>query len=105
MTTQHKQDTTLALAALVDDLAQTKASIATLQERETQLKEALVQMNGAGVVESEIYRCTLALVPGREVTDWRAIAERFKPSRQLIVANTTTGNPFWSVHLYARKTS
>ena len=64
------------IAGAVDRLAFIKAQIAALQTEETALKQTLIKT-----------------------------AERLNPSRQLITAHTTQGEPVTSVRLYAHKTS
>ena len=96
-------DTTAMLAATVDQLAEIKAHIATLQARETELKTILAEA-GPDVIEGTTHRAALSIT-ARTAIDWRAIAEHLKPSRQLITAHTTEGNPFAVVRISAKKTS
>lgn len=96
-------DTTAMLAATVDQLAEVKAHIATLQARETELKTILAEA-GPDVIEGTTHRAAISIT-ARTAIDWRAIAEHLKPSRQLITAHTTEGNPFAVVRISAKKTS
>lgn len=92
------------LAATVDRLAEIKAQIATLQAEETELKNDLTE-SGAEAIEGTLHRAAICYNTTRTTTDWRAVAEHLKPSRQLIQAHTTTGQPFNTVRLSAKKTS
>lgn len=107
--TDYKTAPTPATAgAAVDRLAFIKAQIAALQTEETALKQALIQAAerlGRDTLLGTTHRATIAHTEGRITTDWRAVAERLNPSRQLITAHTTQGEPVTSVRLYAHKTS
>lgn len=92
------------LQQTVDRLAFVKAQIAELKAEEAALKGALVD-SGESVVDGDLYRAAISECPGKPTTDWRAVAEYLKPSRQLITAHTTAGNPFFVVRVSARKTS
>jgi hypothetical protein len=89
---------------LVDRLAFVKAQIASLLEQESALKQAMVD-TGLAVLEGTAHRCTVSVIDGRVTTDWRSVAERLSPSRQLIAAHTTQGEAFTQVRCVARKTS
>jgi hypothetical protein len=39
---------------------------------------------------------------GRTTIDWQSIALHFKPSRQLVTAHTSTGEPYFVVKLSAK---
>jgi hypothetical protein len=105
MTAQLKTIITDAdLIAMVDELGGLKARIADLQAREKQLKATL---SGCGyeAIDGEQYRASIAWTDGRISIDWRAIAEHFNPSRQLVTAHTSTGEAFATIRVTARKTS
>ena len=76
------------LQTVVDELGLLLADKAVLVKREEELKSIL---RGAGVspVEGQLFRATVATPAPTEVVDWKAIAERLEPSRQLITAHTT----------------
>lgn len=110
MTTSYKLTTPApaTVAATVDRLAFIKAQIAELQAEETALKQTLVKAAerlGKDTLLGTTHRATIAHTEGRVTTDWRSVAEHLKPSRQLITAHTTQGEPVTSVRLYAHKTS
>jgi len=92
------------LGATVDRLAEIKAQLAALQTEEAELKNDLTQ-SGATVIEGTQHRAAICYNTTRTTTDWRAIAEHMKPSRQLITAHTTTSAPFAIVRVSAKKTS
>lgn len=94
----------LNFGTLVDELLSIKASIAELEAREKELKDCLVA-TGEKTIEGMLARASISYCDGREKIDWQTIAMRFNPSRQLITAHTTYGNPFHVVRVSARKGS
>jgi hypothetical protein len=92
------------LIAMVDELGGLKARISELQNREKQIKEML---SGCGYqsVDGQQYRASIAWTDGRISIDWRAVAEHYNPSRQLVTAHTSTGEAFATIKVTARKTS
>lgn len=91
-----------ALAATVDALAAVKAEIARLKIREDNLKDMLID-SGETAIDGTEHRAALSYSEGRESIDWKTIAAKFAPSRQLIAAHTSTGEPFYTVRVSARK--
>lgn len=96
--------TTSTLSHTVDRLAQIKAQIADLKAEEADLKEELIT-SGESVVDGLYHRAAISECHGRAIIDWRAVAEFYKPSRQLITAHTSTGESYFNVRVSARKTS
>lgn len=92
------------LGGIVDRLAAVKADIASLKAEEAQLKQLLIDSDES-VIEGTEHRAALSWMVGRPVIDWRAIAEHFNPSRQLVRANTTVGDDFVVVRVSARKSA
>ena len=90
------------LADIVDQLLAVKAQLAALEEKEKELKDCLIA-SGQTSIDGILARASVSYCEGREKTDWQTIAQRFNPSRQLIVAHTTTGAPFHTVRVSARK--
>jgi hypothetical protein len=88
----------------VDRLAIIKKDIAELQAEELALKTLLIA-TGSDVIEGHQHRAAISYDVTRVSIDWQSIAQRFKPSRQLITAHTTEGAPFAVVRLSAKKTS
>jgi hypothetical protein len=97
-----KNENPVLLAAAVDRLATIKAQLANLKAEEDQIKAVLIEA-GQAAIEGTLHRAAVSFCPGRDVTDWRAIAEHFAPSRQLITAHTATGAAFYTVRVSARK--
>jgi hypothetical protein len=90
------------LASVVDDLALIKAQLAELADKEKELKAVLIAA-GVSPVEGDLHRATVSLVSGRTTVDWRAIAEHFGPSRQLVTAHTSKGDDYHMIRISARK--
>lgn len=91
-------------ARIVDQLGRLKAEIAVLQDEEKDLKSKLAA-SGYQAVDGKNYRASISWQDGRISIDWRAIAEHYNPSRQLVTAHTSKGDPFPVVKVSARKTS
>jgi hypothetical protein len=89
------------LAAIVDRIAQLKAQISDLTQEEAALKAALID-SGLEAINGAEHRAAVSWTV-KKSTDWRTIAEKFEPSRQLIAAHTSTGEPYATVRLFARK--
>lgn len=91
-----------ALADKVDRIGQLKAEIA---EREAEINDLRATLEDAGLpaIDGHAYRVTFS-TSARTVTDWQTIAERFKPSPQLIRRHTTTSEPSTRMNVTARKT-
>ena len=92
------------LASTVERLAKVKAEISALRVIEGDLKQVLID-SGESAVDAHYYRASISECAGKETTDWATIAMRFNPSRQLIKAHTTPGASYFSVRVYARKSS
>jgi hypothetical protein len=97
-----KNETTQNLAAIVDRLGVLAAASAEIDNETKALKAELI-LAGVPAIEGDLYRAAISHCPGRETIAWRAIAEHFKPSRQLITAHTSEGVPFSTVRVSARK--
>jgi hypothetical protein len=97
-----KNENPVILAAAVDRLALIKAQIANLKTEEDQIKAQLIEA-GQAAIEGQLHRAAVSFCPGRDVTDWRSIADHFSPSRQLVTAHTSTGAAFYTVRVSARK--
>ena len=92
----------ITFGTLVDELLSVKASIAELEQKERELKDCLIA-TGEKSIDGLLARASVSYCPGREKIDWQTIAMRFEPSRQLITAHTSTGQPFHVVRVSARK--
>jgi hypothetical protein len=93
---------TVTLSHMVNRLAAIKASIANLKQEEEEIKAGLISLD-LPIVESDLYRVSVAQCNGRVVVDWKAVAEKLNPSRQLVTAHTTQGEPFYAVRVSSRK--
>ena len=80
-----------ALAAKVDQLGQLAADAAAIELEAARIR---TELEAAGLREilGRNYRANFAQCKGAQRIDWKAIAAKFKPSRQLIAAHTTTGS-------------
>ena len=92
------------LGGVADRLGQIKAQLADLKKEESKFKEELIE-SGLAVVEGSFYRVAVSESEGKTLVDWRKIAEKFSPSRQLVKANTSTGEAYFTVRVSARKSS
>ena len=97
-----KNENPVLLAAAVDRLATIKAQLANLKAEEDQVKAQLIEA-GQAAIEGTLHRAAVSYCPGKDTTDWHAVAEHFTPSRQLITAHTSTGGAFYTVRVSARK--
>lgn len=88
-------------ADAVDQLGFIRAQIADLQATEKQLKAA-IEAAGVPKIEGRLYKAAVILSAGRVSVNWQAVAEHFSPSRQLITAHTSQGNPFSAIRVSAR---
>ena len=91
-----------ALAAKVDELGALRSVIADLQTQADQIRTQLEDA-GLATIEGQHYSASITSTKGRTVTDWETIAAKFKPSRQLVAAHTTTGKPSTRLTVTARK--
>jgi len=66
------------------------------------LLRAELESAGLDHIEGHLYRVTITQCAGPTRTDWRAIAQRFNPSAQLIRAHTTTGAESVRLNVTAR---
>jgi hypothetical protein len=89
------------LVSVVDDLATVKAKLADLAKRETELKEILVS-SGLASINGTLHKVSISHVSGRVVTDWRTVAEKLGPSRQLVQAHTAQGAGYVAVKIFSR---
>lgn len=92
-----------AIAAKVDQLGAMQAAIADMKRKADQIRAELEDA-GLDNIDGQLYRVNFAQVAGRTATDWEAIAQRFKPSPQLIRAYTKTGEPSTRMTVKARQT-
>jgi hypothetical protein len=86
------------LVQAVDQLGALDAQIKALTKQADTLK-AQIKSQGPERYLGSFYSALVFESEGRTITDWRAIAEKFNPSRQLITAHTETGDIVRSIKL------
>jgi hypothetical protein len=90
------------LKSLADDFGQLKAQIATLEKRKKSLVQ-LFQEAGVHELEGELFRCVVSSVPDSVGPDWKTIATKMKPSRQMLAANQKVNKKAHTrISVYAR---
>ena len=77
-------------------IAQSKAEAATLR--------AELEAAGLPEIEGDLYRVAFAPCKGATKVDWKTVAAKLKPSRQLVQAHTTTGEDSTRMTVTARPT-
>lgn len=92
-----------AMGAKVDRLGAMHAAIASMKREADQLRTELEDA-GLSDIDGQLYRVNFAQCAARATTDWQAIAQRFKPSPQLIRAYTKTGEASTRMTVKARQT-
>lgn len=92
-----------AIAAKVDRLGVLHAALADMK-KEAEALRAELEDAGLDSIDGQLYRVNFAQVAGRTLTDWKTIAERLKPSPQLVRAHTTTGEASTRMTVKARQT-
>ena len=97
-----KNETAQNLAALVDRLGTIKAASAALADEAEILKGELI-LAGVPAIDGGLFRATVSHCPGRDTTDWEALALALGATDDLVAAYTTQGTPFTTVRLAARK--
>jgi hypothetical protein len=81
-----------SLIPLIDELGAIDAQIKALTKTSDALKASLKAL-GEGEYIGTSYKCLVYGSKGRDITDWKTIAEQFNPSYQLITAHTIKGLP------------
>ena len=89
------------LSAVVDRMATIKAQIAALKDEENELRDTLID-SGLSTIDGTLHRASVSHCAGRTTINWQSIALHFKPSRQLVTAHTSTGEPYYTVKLSAK---
>ena len=80
-----------ALAAKVDRLGALAAEAEAISLEAARLRTDL-EAAGLDTIAGTMYRASFAQCKGSTRIDWKTIAAKFKPSRQLIAAHTSTGS-------------
>ena len=89
--------------AKADRLGLLNAVIAKSKDEADRLRAEL-ESTGLKEIEGQLYRVAFAECKGATKTDWKAVAEKLKPSRQLVNAHTSTGKPSTRMTVTARPT-
>ena len=75
------------LPGLADELGFIRAQMADLKDRETNIRETFIEA-GITAMEGETFRAVL-VESLRTTINWKAVAAKLKPSRQLVTSHTT----------------
>lgn len=76
------------LPSLADELGRIRADLKSLKDRESAIKNQILAL-GVDRLDGALFGATV-VEQFREQTDWKAIAAKFSPSRQLVTAYTKT---------------
>jgi hypothetical protein len=88
--------------SIVDELGSIDREIARLKAQRDDMA-FIMKLQGEGRYYGQSFEGLVYSSKGRTTTDWKTIAGHFNPSRQLIVAHTTTGEPSLSLKVEALK--
>ena len=91
-----------SVQSIIDELGAIDREIARLKAQRDDMA-AIVKLTGSGRYFGQYFEGLVFESKGRTTTDWKTIAQHFNPSRQLIVAHTTTGEPSLSLKVEALK--
>lgn len=97
-----KNETQQNLAAIVDRLGALKALAAQIGDESEILKGELI-LAGVPAIDGGLFRATVSHCPGRESVDWKALALALGATDQDIASHTSTGTPYSTVRLTARR--
>lgn len=78
---------TIDTTGLADELGVIRAKMADLKDRESEIREIMLEA-GEKAFEDRKFRAVV-VESLRTYIDWKAVAEKLKPSRQLVTAHTT----------------
>ena len=87
------------LGLVVDQLADVNAEIARLDAIAKELKATLVG-SCETKIEGVFHKAVISYIGPSEKVDWKAVAEKLNPSRQLIAAHTKLSGGGVRVSLY-----
>ncbi len=77
----------IEVAGLADELGSIRAQQADLKDREREIRNTLIE-SGIEVFEDDIFRA-LVVESLRTTIDWKSVAAKLKPSRQLVTSHTS----------------
>ncbi len=75
------------LPGLADELGFVRAQIADLKNRESDIRDVFIEA-GVTAMEGETFRAVV-VESLRTTINWKAVAAKLKPSRQLVTSHTT----------------
>lgn len=75
------------LIGLADELGEIRAQLADLKDREGEIRKTFISA-GVKALEDENFRAVV-VESLRTMIDWKAVAAKLRPSRQLVTAHTT----------------
>lgn len=87
---------TPSIQSIIDELGSIDRELARLKAQREDMA-AIVKLTGAGRYTGQYFEGLVYESKGRTTVNWKAIAEHFNPSRQLVVAHTSTGEPSLSL--------
>jgi len=95
---------TPSIQSIIDELGDMDREIARLKAQRDNMA-AIVKLTGEGRYIGQQFEGLVYSSKGRTVTNWKNVAEHFSPSRQLLAAHTTTGEPTLSLKVELLKVS
>lgn len=75
------------LSSVADQLGEARAELKYAQDRVKEL-ESVLKQSGQPVVEGDLFRVKIAYNVETKRVDWKSVAAKLNPSRQLIAGNT-----------------
>ena len=80
---------------------------AVIAQSNTEADTLRAELEAAGLdaIQGDLYRVAFAECKGSTRTNWKAVAAKLKPSRQLVAAHTSTGDPSVRMTVTARPTN
>jgi hypothetical protein len=80
---------------------------AVIAQSKTEADTLRAELEAAGLpeIEGDLYRVAFAECKGATRVDWKTIAAKLKPSRQLVKAHTSTGEASTRMTVTARPTN
>lgn len=88
---------------LVDSLADIKAEISDLEQKEKRIKDKLIA-SGYSAIDGTYHRASVSYIASKPKTDWQAVALAYNPPASLIAKYTEATKPYYMVRLSGRKT-
>jgi len=85
-----------SIQSMIDELGSIDRELNRLKAQREDLA-AIVKLTGTGRYFGHYFEGLVYESKGRTVTNWKTVAEHFNPSRQLLAAHTSTGEPTLSL--------